>query len=73
MLYLKNHNFVSYTKGQVQERIKEMNDGRTAYVTKTYNNVKGEKKSIRVWSVPEFNDPIEVPEVDIGKEEEIPF
>ena len=73
MLYLKNHNFVSYTKGQVQERIKEINDGRTAYVTKTYNNVKGEKKSIRVWSVPEFNDPIEVPEVNIGQEEEIPF
>ena len=42
--FLKAQNFLTYTKGQVQERIKELNDGQASHQVKNYNNSKAEKK-----------------------------
>jgi len=72
MNFLKAQNFLTYTKGQVQERIKELNDGETSHQVKNYNNSKAEKKTVRVWSVPEFKEPIDIPGINVGGEE-IPF
>jgi hypothetical protein len=72
MNFLKAQNFLTYTKGQVQERIKELNEGQTSHQVKNYNNSKAEKKTVRVWSVPEFKEPIDIPGINVGGEE-IPF
>ena len=53
----------------MQERIKKLNDGQASHQVKNYNNSKAEKKTVRVWSVPEFKEPIDIPGINVGGEE----
>lgn len=70
--YLRNHRFDSYSRGQIQERLKEMNPDGKANGFKKFKDSKGEWKNIRVWHVPEFTSQVEVPSVEV-KEAEVPF
>ena len=69
--FLRSRKFDSYTRAQVQERIKEINNGDSSIV-KGFQTSQGKWKSMRVWWIPEFGSEIEVKPIDI-KEEEIPF
>ena len=72
--FLKNKNFHAYTKGQVQQRLKEMNDGKLDedHKTKRFKDKTGISKVLRVWCVPEFNLQPDIPNIDMT-EEEPPF
>lgn len=72
MDYLKSKNFSQYTRGQVQERLKELNNGESSSTVKAFRDRSGKSKSVRVWSVPEFDPDMDIPSVDI-KGEEVPF
>ena len=72
MQFLRAKKFDNYSRGQIQERLKELNGNQTANGPKNFKNTKGEWKSIRVWWVPEFEPEIQVPSIDVG-EEEVPF
>ena len=72
MDFLKTKNFSQYTRGQVQERLKELNNGNSSSVTKSFRDRAGKTKAVRVWSVPEFDPDMDIPAVDI-KGEEVPF
>ena len=71
--YMKTKSFFEYTRGQIQERIKELNENNEASITKRIKKSDGTSKTIRVWCVPEFeggeND---IPDVEITAEE-MPF
>ena len=69
--FLRSRKFDSYTRAQVQERIKEINNGDSSIV-KNFQTSQGKWKAMRVWWIPEFGSEIEVKPIDI-KEEEIPF
>lgn len=69
MKYLKNQRFDSYSRGQIQERLKELNPDGNANSIKKFKNTKGEWKNIRVWWVPEFSSEVEVPSVEVGASE----
>lgn len=71
--YMKTKGFFEYTRGQIQERIKELNDGDEATMVKNYKKSDGSWKTVRVWFVPEFQGgEADIPDVEI-KAEEIPF
>lgn len=72
MDYMKAKNFTQYTRGQVQERLKELNNGNSSSVTKSFRDKAGKSKAVRVWSVPEFQAEVDLPRVDIAGEE-VPF
>ena len=72
MDFLKTKNFSQYTRGQVQERLKELNNGESSSTVKAFRDRAGKSKSVRVWSVPEFDPDMDIPAVDI-KGEEVPF
>lgn len=69
MTFLKNRGFTSYSRAQVQEQIKSMNDGKDCYGRYRVRNSDGKSLQIRVWWVPSFE------EVEEKKEttDEIPF
>ena len=69
--YLRNQKFDSYSRGQIQERLKELNDNGTANGHKRFNTTKGESKQMRVWWVPMFNTEVQVPSIEL--ESEVPF
>ena len=70
---MKTKGFFEYTRGQIQERIKELNDGDEATMVKNYKRSDGTWKTVRVWFVPEFQGgEADIPDVEI-KAEEIPF
>lgn len=72
MDFLKSKGFTQYTRGQVQERIKELNNGEASTTTKSFRDKAGKPKSVRVWFVPEFSPDVELPRADI-KGQEVPF
>lgn len=71
MKYLKNQKFDSYSRGQIQERLKELNSGGAANGQKRFKTTKGDWKSARVWWVPAFNAEVQVPSIEV--ESEVPF
>ena len=71
--YMKTKSFFEYTRGQIQERIKELNDGDEATTVRAYKKSDGSWKSVRVWYVPEFEGgENNIPDVEITAEE-MPF
>jgi len=69
--FLKQKNFTHYSKGQIQERIKEINLGDKCSDAKSFKTTTGGWKTIRVWWVPDMKEHVEIPDVVI--EEEVPF
>jgi hypothetical protein len=72
MQFLRAKKFDSYSRGQIQERLKELNENQSANGNKKFKNTRGEWKNVRVWWVPEFNSEVQVPSIEI-QEEEVPF
>ena len=71
MEFLRNRKFDNYTRAQVQERLKEINNGDSS-VVKKFQTSQGKWKSIRVWWIPEFGGDVELKPITI-EEEEVPF
>jgi hypothetical protein len=69
--FLRNQKFDSYSRGQIQERLKELNDNGTANGQKSFKTTKGDWKNARVWWVPSFNTEVQVPSIEL--ESEVPF
>ena len=72
MKYLRNNKFDTYSRGQIQERLKEMNSGGSANGHKRFKTTKGESKQLRVWWVPAFNTEVQVPSIEV-QDSEVPF
>ena len=70
--FLRNHRFDNYSRGQIQERLKEMNPDGNASGSKRFKDSKGEWKTVRVWHIPEFKAQVDVPDIEY-KEAEVPF
>jgi len=70
--FLRNAKFDTYSRGQIQERLKEMNPDGRANGVKKFKDSKGQWKTIRVWHVPEFKGQVDVPDVHI-EDNEVPF
>ena len=71
MDFLRGRKFDNYTRAQVQERIKEINNGDSS-VVKKFQTSQGKWKSVRVWWIPEFGAEIQMKPIEI-KQEESPF
>ena len=52
--FLKRHNFTIYTRGQITERLKEMNNGGTADKQFRFKDNKDKWQSVRCWFIPEI-------------------
>jgi hypothetical protein len=71
--FLKRNNFTLYTRGQITERLKEINGGVEADKTYRFKDNRDRWKSVRVWYVPEMNrGEVDLPEVTF-EPEEAPF
>jgi len=71
--FLKRHGFTSYTRGQITERLKELNNGAKSDRRYRFQDNNNEWKSVRVWFVPEMQrGEVDLPEVTF-EEEEPPF
>ena len=71
MDFLRSRKFDSYTRAQVQERIKEINSGDSS-VVKRFQTSQGKTKTIRVWWIPEFGGEIQMKPIEL-QQEEAPF
>ena len=72
MKFLRNQKFDSYSRGQIQERLKELNNGRQANGQRRFKTTKGDTMPMRVWWVPAKSNEVEIPAIDVVGEE-IPF
>ena len=71
--FLKRNNFTQYTRGQITERLKEINGGVEADKIYGFKDNKEQWKKVRVWYVPEMNrGEVDLPEVTF-EPEETPF
>ena len=71
--YLKRNNFTHYTRGQITERLKEMNTGSESDKTYRFRDNSDNWKSVRVWFAPEMHrGEVDLPEVTF-EEEDPPF
>lgn len=71
--FLKRNNFTLYTRGQITERLKEINGGVEADKTYRFKDNRDRWKSVRVWYVPEMNrGEVDLPEVTF-EPEDAPF
>ena len=71
MEFMRQKKFDNYTRAQVQERLKEINNGDSSSI-KNFKTSTGAWKSVRVWNIPEFTSEIEVEPVKI-ESGEAPF
>ena len=69
--FLRQKGFTHYSKGQIQERIKEMNNGEKCSDGKSFKTTDGKWKTIRVWWIPEVKEEVDIPKVEF--EDEVPF
>ena len=73
--FLKQRGFTYFTRGQVQERLKELNDGQNCngkYFFKDDDS--GKQVQIRVWWVPEFDEEeIELTTTEEKEDKNVPF
>mgnify|MGYP001095735184 FL=1 len=65
MKFLRNQRFDSYSRGQIQERLKELNGDGLANGLKRFKTTKGDSKPLRVWWVPAFNREVQVPRINV--------
>ena len=72
MKFLRNQKFDSYSRGQIQERLKELNNGGQANGQRRFKTTKGDTMPMRVWWVPAKSNEVEIPSIDVVGEE-IPF
>ena len=72
MNYLQNKKFAEYNRGQIQERLKELNGAEDAHGIKRFKTNKGESKVVRVWWVPEYSSEVQVPDAYV-QTNEVPF
>ena len=71
--FLKRHNFTSYTRGQVTERLKELNNGDASNKEYRFKDNKDSWKKVRVWFIPEIDKgEVDLPEVTF-EEQDVPF
>ena len=69
--FLYNRSFTGLKRPQIQERLKDLNDGEECHNVYRYKDESGKWHSTRVWSVPEFKDEeVVLPE---GETYEAPF
>lgn len=69
--FLHNRNFTKLSRPQIQERLKDLNDGAECHGQFRYKDEKNNWKNTRVWWVPEFvEEEVELPE---GETYEAPF
>jgi hypothetical protein len=71
MEYMRQKKFDSYTRAQVQERLKEINDGDSSNL-KNFKTSSGKWKAVRVWWIPEIASEVEMSTLTI-EQEEVPF
>jgi len=71
MEFMRQKKFDSYTRAQVQERIKETNNGDSSSI-RNFRTSSGTWKSVRVWSIPEFSSEVEIGNI-VVESEEVPF
>ena len=73
--FLKRNNFTIYTRGQITERLKEMNSGGTADKQFRFKDNKDKWQTVRCWFVPEIKrGEIELPDIEFkANDEEPPF
>ena len=69
--FLRGQKFDSYSRGQIQERLKELNGSNVANGHKRFDTTAGQQKQMRVWWVPSFSSEVQVPGIEI--ESEVPF
>ena len=69
--FLRGQKFDSYSRGQIQERLKELNGSNVANGQKRFDTTAGGTKPLRVWWVPSFSSEVQVPGIEI--ESEVPF
>ena len=68
--FLKRNNFTLYTRGQITERLKEMNNGAESDKTYRFRDNNDSWKSVRVWFVPEMHrGEVDLPEVTFSPED----
>ena len=68
MEFLRQRNFVSFTRAQIQERLKKLNDNEECNGHKNLRKPDGGRTTLRVWWVPAFEgveEQVEVAESDI--------
>ena len=70
MEFLRQRNFVSFTRAQIQERLKTLNDGSECNGHKNLRKPDGGRTTLRVWWVPAFEGVEEQAEV---ADNDIPF
>jgi hypothetical protein len=71
--FLKRNNFLHYTRGQITERIKEMNSGEDADKEYRFKDDQDNWRKVRVWFVPEITKgEVELESANF-KDEEVPF
>jgi len=69
--FLYNRNFNKLTRPQIQERLKELNEGEECHGKYQYKDENNKWQQIRVWWVPEFKEQeVVLPE---GETYEAPF
>tara|TARA_R110002012_G_scaffold117953_3_gene266068 strand:- start:2297 stop:2668 length:372 start_codon:yes stop_codon:yes gene_type:complete len=71
MQFLKNRSFNDYNRAEVQEQIKNMNDGLDYHGHLNIRKPDGSRTSIRVWWVPAFENETALQKVEIDND--IPF
>ena len=72
--FLKRHNFTSYTRGQVTERLKELNNGDDSTKNYTFRDSNDNRKQVRVWYIPEMDKAeVELPDITFEEDQDIPF
>ncbi len=72
MDFLSARRFKAFTRAQVQEILKDMNDGQKCHGHKSINKADGSRSTVRVWWVPAFeNKEVNLPVKEI--ENDIPF
>jgi len=72
MDYLTARRFKAFTRAQVQEILKDMNDGQKCHGHKNINKADGSRTTVRVWWVPAFeNMEVNLPVKEIDND--IPF
>ena len=72
--FLKRNGFTQYTRGQITERLKEMNSGEDARKEYKFKDNKGEWAKVRVWFIPKIQrGDVELPDVTFEKDDDVPF
>ena len=73
MEFLNNRRFTHFTRAQVQEQLKRLNNDQTCHGHKSVKKENGGRTTIRVWWVPEFKvEEVEMKVEDMSNDE-IPF